>query len=101
MAALAAAAVLAVGSLTACSSENVSCNLNSCDVTFDRGVNAEASVLGVDVKLVGVDNGNVTLDVGGTNVTVPVNGDVQAEGFDIDVQEVTDEKVVIRISQAG
>lgn len=100
-AALLAAAVLVVGPLAACSGEgsDVDCSLNACTVTFDRGVDAEASILGIDVKLVGVDGGNVTLDVNGNSVSVPVDGEVQSEGLDIDVQEVTDDKVVLKVTK--
>src|SRR5258706_15242319 len=84
-----AAAVLGLGGLTACSSDNVDCTTNACTVTFDRGADAESSVLGVDVKLVGVDNGVVKVEVAGTTVSVPVDGTAQAEGFDITVQKVT------------
>ena len=52
--------------------DNVECSANACTVTFDRGVEAKSSVLGVDIKLVGVDNGVVKVDVGGTTVSVPV-----------------------------
>jgi hypothetical protein len=97
LASVATALVLAVGGLTACSSDNVDCSTNACTVTFDRGVSAKSSVLGVDVKLLGVDNGQVQLEVGGTKVNVPVDGSTQAEGFDISVQKVTDAEVVVRI----
>ncbi|MDG6103497.1 hypothetical protein Daura_35625 [Dactylosporangium aurantiacum] len=97
LATVAAALAIGVGALTACSSDNVDCTTNACTVTFDRGVEAESSVLGVDVKLVGVDNGVVKVDVGGTTVSVPVDGSTQAQGFDITVQKVTDSQVVIRV----
>jgi len=91
---------LALAPLAGCSSENVDCTVNECTVTFDRGVDAEASVLGVDVKLVGVQGDQVTVDIEGTEVNVPVNGQTDAEGFNISVQEVTDSKVVLKISNA-
>ncbi|GAA4249850.1 hypothetical protein [Dactylosporangium darangshiense] len=97
LAAVAAALVIATGGLAACSSDNVDCTTSACTVTFDRGVEAKSSVLGVDVKLVGVDNGVVKLDVAGTTVSVPVDGSAQAQGFDITVQKVTDAEVVVRI----
>jgi hypothetical protein len=97
LATVAAALVIGMGALTACSSDNVDCTTDACTVTFDRGVEAESSVLGVDVKLVGVENGVVKVDVGGTTVSVPVDGSTQAEGFDITVQKVTDAQVVIRV----
>jgi hypothetical protein len=96
-AALAAALVITAGGLAACSSDNVECSTSACTVTFDRGVQAESSVLGVDVKLVGVDNGVVRLEVAGTAVSVPVDGSAQAQGFDITVQKVTDDEVVVRV----
>jgi hypothetical protein len=99
-AAVAAAAVLALGGLSACSSDNVDCTTNACTVTFDRGVEAKSSVLGVDVKLLGVENGVVRLDVGGTTVSVPVDGSAEAQGFDITVEKVTDAEVVVRIQTA-
>jgi hypothetical protein len=101
IAALTAAAALTVALSSACSSENadVSCNLNECTATFNRGVDAKASVLGIEVKLVNVDNGTVTLDVEGNQVKVPVDGEAEAEGLDIEVQEVTKDKVVLRISR--
>lgn len=96
---VAAALVLGLGALTACSSDNVDCSTDACTVTFDRGVSADAEVLGVDVKLVEVDNGVVKLDVGGTVVSVPVDGSAEAQGFDITVQKVTDDQVVIRVQK--
>lgn len=99
LATVAAALVIGLGGLTACSSDNVSCSTNACTVTFDRGVEAESSVLGVKVKLVGVDNGVVKVKVSGTTVSVPVDGSAQAQGFDISVQKVTDSQVVIRVQK--
>ena len=99
------AAALGLGVLTGCGGEgtDVSCNLDNCTVTMDRGVNAQASVLGVDVKLVGVAAGQVTLDVEGNQVTVPTGGTggTEVAGLSITVQEVTDDKVVLQISRAG
>ncbi|MEV6929086.1 hypothetical protein AB0M46_31975 [Dactylosporangium sp. NPDC051485] len=100
IATVAVALVLALGGLTACSSDNVDCTTDACTVTLDRGVQAEASVLGLKVELVGVDNGTVKLDVGGTTVSVPVDGSTQAQGFDISVQKVTDAEVVVRIRRS-
>src|SRR5688572_29261176 len=99
LATVAAIAVLGFGPLAACSSENVECTLNACTVTFDRGVDAKSEVLGVEVKLVGVENGTVKVDVAGTTVDVPVDGTVEAEGFKLDVQEVTNEKVVLKVEK--
>jgi hypothetical protein len=72
---------------------DVNCNLQECTVTFQRGVDASASVFGVEARLVGVQDGMVTLEIAGGNVTVPVNG--EPEG--VQVREVTEEQVVVVI----
>ncbi|MBN1173672.1 MAG: hypothetical protein JXA67_15990 [Micromonosporaceae bacterium] len=103
--AVVAVAALAIGLSAGCSSEgaDVSCNLNTCTVTFDRGVEAEASVLGVSVKLVSVENDLVTLDVSGNEIVLPA-GDTdqqtQAGGLNVSIQEVTADKVVLEVTQA-
>jgi hypothetical protein len=98
-------ALLGAGLLAGCSGDgaDVSCNLNSCTVTMDRSADAEASVFGVDVKLVGVANDAVSLDVGGNRVSVPVGGNGSAEvgGLTVSVQEVTGDQVVLKITQGG
>ncbi|TYK47811.1 hypothetical protein [Actinomadura decatromicini] len=96
--------LLPLGALAACGGENskTDCNVNSCTVTFDRGVDASASILGVKAELVKVQGQMVTLKVGGQTVTVPAGGDgEQAEGFDVSVQSVTKDQVVVRISANG
>ena len=105
IAALALSATLAgAGLLAGCSSDgaDVSCNLNSCTVTMDRGVDANASVLGVDITLKGVANDQVTLDVEGNSVTLPINanGSTQVGGLNVAVQSVTSDKVVLQVTQA-
>ncbi len=99
------AALAGAGLLAGCSSEgaDVSCNLNSCTVTMDRGVDASASVLGVDITLEGVANDQVTLDVEGNRVSVPVNaeGGTQVGGVSVTVQEVTGDKVVLQVTQGN
>jgi len=72
---------------------DVNCNLQECTVTFQRGVDASASVFGVEAKLISVQDDMVTLDIGGNTVTVPVGG--EAEG--VTVREVTSENVVVVI----
>jgi hypothetical protein len=80
---------------------DTSCSINSCTVTFNRGVDASASILGVKAELVDVKGDQVTLKVAGQPVTVPVNGEQQAGGFNVAVQSVTDDNVVVKISQSG
>ena len=58
-------------------------------------------MLGAKVKLVSVSNGQVTLDVGGNRVTLPV-GDGQGTdvgGLNIRVSEVTDAKVTLVVTK--
>ncbi|KAF0846709.1 hypothetical protein [Nocardia caishijiensis] len=74
------------------------CTVSGCTVTFDRGVNAKASVLGIDAELVAVNGNVVTLRIGGQEVTVPAGESQPAEGMDVRVSEVTDEKVVVVLS---
>lgn len=96
-------ALLPLGALAACGGENsdTSCGVNSCTVTFDRGVEASASILGVKAELVRVEGEMVTLKVAGQTVTVPVGDGEQAEGFNVSVQSVTQDKVVVKISNSG
>lgn len=70
---------------------DVDCNLQECVVTFERGVDASASVFGLEAKLVEVKDGTVTVDIGGNEITVPASG--QSEG--VQVREITDAKVVV------
>ncbi|MFE7724085.1 hypothetical protein ACFU44_34245 [Nocardia rhizosphaerihabitans] len=74
------------------------CTVSGCTVTFDRGVNAKASVLGIDAELVAVDGDVVTLSVGGQEVTVPVGQSQASNGMDVRVREVTQDKVVVVLS---
>lgn len=92
--------LLPLGAAAACGGENstTDCTLNACTVTFDRGVEASASILGVKAELVEVRGQMVTLRIGGQTVTVPVGEGERSDGFDVSVQSVTEEQVVVRIS---
>ncbi len=97
------ATLLGTGVLAGCSTDagNVNCNLSSCEVTLNRGVEANVSVLGVDVKLIEVQGGLVTLEVQGNQVTLPV-GDgqgTQVAGLNVTVREVTADTVVLNVTQ--
>lgn len=95
--------LLPLGAAAACGGENSStdCGLNSCTVTFDRGVDASASILGVKAELVGVQGQMVTLKIAGQTVTVPVGEGEQSEGFNVSVESVTKDQVVVKISNTG
>ncbi|MGH3646570.1 MAG: hypothetical protein ACRDTM_05275 [Micromonosporaceae bacterium] len=88
--------------LAGCSSGSgttTSCNLDSCTITFDRGVDAKTEVLGVEVKLVEVEGENVTLEVAGTEVTTKVGQTVDVQGFQVEVQEITESNVKVKVSR--
>lgn len=89
--------------LTGCGGEGTTtnCTLDSCTVTFDRSVDAKASVLGVEARLVKVKGQDVTLEVAGTEVTAPLGQPVDVEGFQVEVQKVTDTEVKVKISAGG
>ncbi|WP_280234478.1 hypothetical protein [Nocardia cyriacigeorgica] len=74
------------------------CKVEGCLITFERGVDAEASVLGLKIKVVKVEGNTVSLSVGGQEVTVPVGESGSLDGNTISVREVTDDKVVINVS---
>lgn len=67
-------------------------------MTFQRDGTAAVSVLGVEARLVGVDAGAARLEVAGQQITVPVGGETQAEGFTVRVERLTDTEVVVRVS---
>lgn len=100
--AAAAAATLVVALLAGCGGDNsqTDCDLNSCTVTFDRGVDASVSVLGIEAKLVTVQNSQATIEVAGQQVTVPVGENAEADGWNVAVQSITADNVVIKISAA-
>jgi hypothetical protein len=98
-------AAMVLGGAVGCGGENTgtktNCSLSACTVTFDRGVDAQASILGIQAKLIGVKGNRVTLEVAGQRITVPAGGQAQAEGFNVSVQKVTKKQVVVKIAASG
>ncbi|MGI5215365.1 hypothetical protein [Plantactinospora sp. CA-290183] len=95
---------LALGAavLAGCSSEGTStdCGLDACTVTFDRGVNAQTSVLGVEAKLIGVDGDKVTIEVAGEQLTLTTGQQAtEVGGLYATVESATAEQVVVRIGR--
>ncbi|MEU6558196.1 hypothetical protein [Nocardia nova] len=75
------------------------CKVEGCTITFERGVDAKASVLGLEAKLEAVDGNQVTLSVGGQKMTVPVGESGTTDnGASVKVREVTDDQVIVDIS---
>ena len=75
------------------------CKVEGCTITFERGVDAKASVLGLEAKLEAVEGNQVTLSVGGQKMTVPVGESGSTDnGASVKVREVTDDQVIVDIS---
>ncbi|MEV0107743.1 AraC family transcriptional regulator [Nocardia sp. NPDC050799] len=74
------------------------CEVSGCTVTFERGVQAKISVLGVDTELTSVQGDLVTLSVAGQPVTVPMGESGSVQGLNLTVQEVTQDTVVVRLA---
>ncbi|MEU4681272.1 hypothetical protein [Micromonospora sp. NPDC023737] len=96
---------LGVALLAGCSSEgaDTDCSIaGSCTITFQRGVEASASILGVEAKLVGAEGDQVTVEVAGEQVTL-ITGQQAAEvgGLAVTLDSVTDQEVKIRVSQGS
>lgn len=94
---------LALGAalLAGCSSEGAStdCGLDSCTITFDRGVEASASIFGVEAKLVGAQGDQVTVEVAGEQLSLTVGQQAtEVGGLQVSLDSVTDQNVVLRIA---
>jgi len=90
-----ATALLVAGCATAGTQTN--CGLDGCTVTFPRSGDTSVSVLGVQARLVGVQDGTAELEVAGQRVTVTVGGQTEAAGSTVGVERVTDKEVVVRV----
>jgi hypothetical protein len=97
-----AALALGLAVLTGCSSEgaDTNCGIDQCTVTFDRGVDAQASVLGVDAKLVNAEDDKVTIEVAGEQLTLTVGQQgTEVAGLNVKLESVTDSQVVVQIGR--
>jgi hypothetical protein len=97
-----AAAALGLAVLAGCSSEGAEtdCSLDACTVTFDRGVEASANILGVEAKLVGVQGDQVTLEVAGEQLTLTAGqAATEVGGLAVSVQSADTETVVVQIAR--
>lgn len=95
------AAALGFALLAGCGEgSDTECGLDQCTVTFERGVDAKASVLGIDAELVKVEGDKATIRVAGEELTLTVGQQgAQAEGFDVTLESVTDTQVKVKISR--
>ncbi len=71
-------------------------------VTFDREANAEASILGVQAKLIGAQDDQVTVEVAGEQLTL-TTGQPAAEvgGLSVTLDNVSADQVAIRLAQGS
>lgn len=99
---LLAGLALGVAVLAGCSSEGTStdCGLDACTVTFDRGVNASTTILGVEAKLIGAQGDQVTVEVAGEQLSLTTGQQAtEVGGFAVTLDSVTDQEVKIRVSR--
>jgi hypothetical protein len=92
-------AVLLAGSGAGCASGGspTQCGVDGCTITFPRSGETSVSVLGIEARLLGVQDGAATIEVAGQRVSVPVGGQTEAGGFTIGVERLTDTEVVVRV----
>ena len=88
----AAAGLLLLLPMAACSSDNVDCSGNSCTVTLS-GDGAKASILGNDLAFAGVQDGRASLSVGDAEVSCAQGESVSAGPLSITCTTVTDDSV--------
>lgn len=90
--------VLALG-LAGCGGggSSTDCGLDGCTVVFPRSGAGTVSVLGIEARLVGVDQGVAEVEVAGQQVRVPVGAETEAGGFTVGVESVTDSEVRVRV----
>jgi hypothetical protein len=96
------ASVLGLALLGGCGSEgaDTDCGLDQCTITFDRGVDAKASVLGIEAELVGVEGDKATVRVAGEELTLTLGQPAtEAGGLQVTLESVTDSKAVVKISR--
>lgn len=97
-------AALALGTalLAGCGTEGAStnCRVDACTVTFDRQLDASASVLGVEAKLVGVDGNQATIEVAGEQISLWTDEPAtEVAGLAVRLERVDDREVVVRIGR--
>jgi hypothetical protein len=85
----AAAGVLLLLPLAACSSDNVDCSGTTCTVTLE-GDGAKASILGNELAFVGTENGEATVSVGDASVSCSEGESVTAGPLSITCTSITE-----------
>lgn len=99
---LLAGGLLGFAVLAGCGSEgaDTSCGLDQCTVTFQRGVQASADILGVQAKLIGAEGDRVTVEVAGERLQLSVGQQAtQVGGLQVSLVSVTDSEIAVRIAR--
>jgi hypothetical protein len=102
LAVVAAGLAAGLALLAGCSSEGAAtdCGVDECTVTFDRGVDAKASILGVEARLVGVEGDRATVEVAGEQLTLTVGQQsTEVGGLYVSLESVTDTEAKVRIGR--
>jgi hypothetical protein len=90
----AAAGLLLLLPLSACSSENVSCSGKQCTATLS-GAGAEASFFGNDLAFVGTQDGRASISVGDTTYSCTQGESLSAGPLSLTCTTVTDDSLEI------
>jgi hypothetical protein len=99
-AALFTSVALGLALLTGCSSDNVDCSLDKCNVTLERSTSASASVLGVEAKFVSADANTVTLEVAGEQIQLTKGQQaVDVGGLKVSLESITADNIGIEVSR--
>lgn len=96
-----ASSALGAALLVGCSSEAAStnCGLDQCTVTFNRGVEGNVNVIGVDARFIGANGDHVTIEVAGERLSLTVDQAAEVAGLSVSVASVTDTQVAVRIAR--
>lgn len=82
--------------LVGCGSDT-ECGLDECIVTFDRGVEAETSVLGVEARFISFADDIVTIEVAGERLSLSTDGQgTEVAGLWVSVHSADTEQVAVR-----
>ena len=93
----AAAGLLLLLPLSACSSDNVSCSGKQCSATLS-GSGAEASFFGNDLAFAGTQDGRATVSVGGTSYSCAQGESVAAGPLSVTCTTVAEDSLTITAS---
>lgn len=103
LAGLAAVVVAVLPLVASCGGDGSSttCSLNGCTITFRRGLDVDAEILGVEARLVRVRGDRAVLEVAGQRVTLLVDQQVEIAGLVVSLQRLTQQQAVVRITPGG